>query len=326
MESVQLAYIVARVGQQALHNRVARVASSRNHTFSIQYLGVRSMFTATPLVKKGSTNLLNAMLVSLGLLLLSQTALAQEDKKLIDEFELKNSDASGIVIPDMKAKLFSDGTATVSGSGEYQAGGPTFGIRYEVDLKQKAYKATAVDPKVLKDEKIEIPQAKDESVNIHPEELEFYKTHKDSGSVFTGAWITPGYRWAKVRVRTFDPVWIKLTETTNSLTWYTYSSGSVISTNFYRDWWAANPSSLGTNWYVSGRQYSGPYTQSFGTRVYHSVSGSYYNYNFMLPSYGTFASQSASITGRNDGMYNYSWSHTDSGEGSWLIYGSVILN
>ena len=37
------------------------------------------MFTITPLVKKGSTNLLNAMLVSLGLLLFSQTALAQEE-------------------------------------------------------------------------------------------------------------------------------------------------------------------------------------------------------------------------------------------------------
>ena len=224
----------------------------------------------------------------------------------------------------MKAKLFSDGTATISGSGEYQAGGPTFGIRYEVDLKRKAYKATAIDPNVLKAEKIEIPQAKNEDINTDPEVMKLPKTNKDSRGVFTGAWISPGYWWARVRVRTFDPIWIKLTETTNRLDWYTYSSGSVVSTSSYHYWWAANPSSLGTNWYVSSRQYSGPYSQAFGT-IYHSVSGSYYNYNFGLPNYGTFASQSASITGRNNATYSYSWSHTDSGEGSLLIYGSVIL-
>ena len=60
---------------------------------------------------------------------------------------------------------------------------------------------------------------------------------------------------AKVTASTMDPAFVKLTETTLSLGWK--DNNGVLSHNSRSlSTWAANPSSLGTNWYLESTHYS----------------------------------------------------------------------
>jgi hypothetical protein len=226
--------------------------------------------------------------------------------------ELLPSTSVDVVIPDFRATILSDGSVTISGSGSAAVGKPTSGFDFEVDLKTGLYKTRSLDP--------------DEIAALVPKTrpLRQSEVGRNSDNI-TSLAIVPGYWSGRVRLQTKDPVLIVLAETTTQLTWYTYSSGSVVWTSYSDACWAANPSSLGTHWYNSYCAYGGPW-YSGSTNVCNDNSGNYYNWDFGVSSWRTDASHFVQLCGRNDAYFNYWWSHTDSGEGSWLIFGSILLN
>lgn len=123
------------------------------------------------------------------------------------------------------------------------------------------------------------------------------------------------------RVTTYDPIYVSLTETSAFSDWGTLQLRYCkwMKTGF-NGCWAANPSSLGTHWYVSscGRQgpYGGDYSYDF------TALGSYYNYDFGLNSLITTVSQNIRIRLQGSIGVVTSWNHTDGGEFSYLIFGS----
>lgn len=111
-------------------------------------------------------------------------------------------------------------------------------------------------------------------------------------------------------------------KTTLVLTWNNPSSLTINA-------WAANPSDLGTHWYVNYYSKSGPY-YVFNI-IYNqwvttgSGYASYYNYDFMDPSLRTDVSHSICIDGFNNGTFNYNVSWTRSGEYWWLLDLDVVV-
>jgi hypothetical protein len=213
-----------------------------------------------------------------------------------------------VILPELKALFLSDGSVTLSGKGTAVAGAPAQGFDFEVDLAHGTYTTRQLD-------QFEIEE-RDRLQGRLPSEEE-----KPEPSIKA---ITPGNYTARVRVQTKDPVFIVLTETMTRLSWTVSSTGTVTGVQPSSDsCWAANPSSLGTHWFVSYCLNGALYTSA--GRVCNDNRGDYYNYDFGFDDQITTASQYVYICGRNDAIYDYNWSHNDGGESALLIYGSVVL-
>ncbi|WDE11008.1 hypothetical protein [Thalassomonas haliotis] len=262
------------------------------------------------------------ILFVLALLLTSVSVLSKETKQLAEEFKLEMNPSSSMAIPNFHAKVYSDGSITLSGEGEYGVGKPTMVMQYEVDIKNKSYSTTVVDPSTL-DEETFTHQEVTNRINLEPKALKLMANREQEG-IFPS--VNTGYWQGRVRVRTYDIPRITLTETSNQLQWYVFSDGTVCWTSYSLAWYAVNPSPLDTHWFIEDAAHYGPYPLAANTQSYHRMTGDYYNFDWGLDSWKTSVHQTASITARNDAMFNYSWGHTDSGEDSAFIYGSVILN
>jgi len=125
-----------------------------------------------------------------------------------------------------------------------------------------------------------------------------------------------------VQAITDDLAGFDLCKTTLGLTWY---NPSYLTINA----WAANPSTLGTHWYVNSYSKSGPY-YVFNIPYNQWVTtgsgyASYYNYDFADDSLRTDVSHSIWIDGFNNGTTNWNVSWTRSGEYWWLLDLDVVL-
>jgi len=270
--------------------------------------------------KSTITPLLSLKIITTALLLLITSATSAAEKaQILETLTLKKSDKSELNLSGLTAQVWSDGNIVVSGKGEYPVSAPTYVVKYQVNLKDKTYTAKNIDPSVLKLEEKTQPQESINRVNSNPKVLNLSNPKKIQST-------STGYYTARVMVRAYDPVNIKLTETSNRLNWYVYSNGTVDWTSYQLNWWSANPTSLGTHWYISSTSHSGPYPVANSTQVYHNMTGNYYNYDFVFPNWITTVKQFAAITGNNNATFGYSWSHSDDGEGNWLITGWLVLN
>ncbi len=138
--------------------------------------------------------------------------------------------------------------------------------------------------------------------------------------------IEPGEWWGSVSVYTRDPPQAILTWTYTKLDWTVFGDGTV-DWNFTDDGcWAANPSPFDTHWFIDSCYYGAVWFAAGYTQVCHDHSGSYYNTDFGDPNQRTDVDQWAQMCGRNDGYFDYWWSHIDSGEYAEIIYGFVLLN
>ncbi len=122
-----------------------------------------------------------------------------------------------------------------------------------------------------------------------------------------------------VTVSTLDPVFVKLTETRVTGTWGEF--GFLPPCPRWREFgfgncWAANPSSLGTHWFVNSCSVLGP-----GTNITNTAS--YWNYDFGFDNLRTDVFQTANVRWNPGIGVGIGWSHQDFGEGSFLIYGSL---
>ena len=213
-----------------------------------------------------------------------------------------------VVVPDFKALFLSDGSVTVTGKGTARVDAPLQGFDFEVDLVRGTYATRRLDQREIEE--------RDRLLEALREERGEGPLEPAIEAIMPGTWS------GRVRVQTKDPVFVVLTETMSRLTW-TVSAGGAVAWQSYSDsCWAANPSSLGTHWYVSSCAYGGPYTSS--GRVCNDNTGNYYNYDFGFDDDITTASQYVYLCGRNDAMYDYNFTHNDGGEGAILIYGSVV--
>jgi hypothetical protein len=245
-------------------------------------------------------------------------------------------------IPKLTGKKWSDGSWTIEGKGEYESGRPCFSIEYQVDKKTKTYSITPIANHGLDDSYLEL-QASNSRVN--PEALssepsvaaasnnssrcevptDAVAPATAAGATFQAQFVPGNYKgYATVRTRDV-PNWT-ITATMGKLAWGVNYNGSVSWQMFGANWYAVNPSPINTHWYISQQNYSGP-TYALGqTSVSANVYGAYYNYDWLFSSLITTANQSVTITGKNNGFYDYWWTHNDAGESSSLIWGVLTLN
>lgn len=219
-----------------------------------------------------------------------------------------------VLVPNFRAIFHEDGSVTLTGSGRAKAGTPTSGFDFEVDVLAGTYTTRRLDPREI-EELVPLQEAEG-----------FNRALREPGDEAPVEKVSPGTWWGRVRVQTKDPAFIVLAETTIELTWTVAASGTV-SWNSYRDaCWAANPSSLGTHWFVSSCAAGGGPWYASGNRVCNDNSGSYYNWDFLIASLRTDSSHYTWMCGRNDAIFDYNWSYSDSGEAALAIYGSVVTN
>ncbi len=215
-----------------------------------------------------------------------------------------------VVLPKLEAFFLSDGSVTVRGQGTAKAGAPPSGFDFTIDLEKGTYTTRTLTPEEIRERE---PQQG---------AMGFNRTGPAPGSPQEK--VSPGNWQGRVRVQTKDPAFIVLTETTARVSWSVSAGGTVTWTSYSDGCWAANPSSLGTHWYNSSCSGGSAYYNS--NRACNANTGSYYNYDFVDPNAGTFVTDSDWLCGRNDAIFDYNWSHSDSGEGAILIYGSVLTN
>lgn len=270
----------------------------------------------------------------------SDTLALPAERLLIGAIQLQPLLDTDVLIPDMKAEFLSEGSVTISGSGIYEVDGPPLAYQFEVDLVKGTYTTRLLDPSQLEKQ---VPQ-KRRFKNRAPLDVGPLAQFDVNPSVIPASWVydgsnpfplgylrreiahRPGRWWGSVSVFTRDPPQLILTQTYSKLDWTVYSNGTV-NWNYYDDsCWAANPSSVGTHWFVRSCWYGSVWRTNGNTQVCHNHDGSYYNYDFGNPGLRTDVYQWTQICGRNDGYFNYWWNHTDSGEYSSLIYGFIVLN
>jgi len=134
--------------------------------------------------------------------------------------------------------------------------------------------------------------------------------------------IAPGTYYASVALATQDLPQITLAYTNNYLSWRVNSNGSVSYVADRNDCWAANPSPLGTHWYISSC-YENLWNDG---RLNHFVNANYYNHDFGLKNLATYVWHTSTIRGRNDGWFEYHWNYNHWGEFSWLLDIDVYIN
>lgn len=220
-----------------------------------------------------------------------------------------------VLIPNFRAVFHSDGSVTVQGAGIARVGAPTSGFAYSVDPVQGTYTTRLLGADELEERE---PLLTFSGENRRP-------VSAGEGSPAPLTKVSPGTWWGRVRVQTKDPALIVLTETKAELTWTVAANGNVAWKAYSDGCWAANPSALGTHWSVTACANAGTWSPS-ATRTCNDHSGSYRNFDFLDTTQATNVSQSAWLCGRNDAMFDYNWSHTDSGEAAFLIGGSVVIN
>jgi hypothetical protein len=115
---------------------------------------------------------------------------------------------------------------------------------------------------------------------------------------------------------TLDPVLVALNRSRHELNWGGNANDAwKISRNATA--WAANPSSLGTHWYVNENKYEGHVDG--GKYINSSSYHSYYNYDFGSDSQRTDVWHRVNIRGYNDGYAYVTTERGKSGEGSSLL-------
>lgn len=233
--------------------------------------------------------------------------------EVLEVTKLQPQSGSEVIVPDFKASFLSDGSVTISGKASARAGAPAQGFDFEVDLENRTYKTRRLDAAEIAE--------RDRSRRTPPRSASSEEQPLEKAVANA---IRPGDWRGRVRVQTKDPVFIVLTETMASVNWRVSSTGAVTALSHSDYCWAANPSSLGTHWYVDFCLYGAPYMNA--GRACNANRGDYYNYDYLIPTWETTVVQTAYICGRNDAVYDVTWSHNDAGEDSLLIYGTVVMD
>lgn len=229
--------------------------------------------------------------------------------------KLKPQVGTEVALPDFKATFYSDGKVRVGSAGTYSVNAPTQVIQFEVDTVKGTYKTKVVSPEEYEERTGLRLKSNDLLINKN---FRGGATESDLPAKNQGDW------WGSVKVKTLDPVTVDLTATTTELAWRVFWDGTVNWLWTVRSCWAANPSALGTHWFVDSCQRGIPWFASW-TKVCNQTSGSYHNTDFPL-SDNHYADQWTLICGRNDAMFEYNWTHEDMGPFSGLIFGWLVLN
>lgn len=264
-----------------------------------------------------------AAIVTLSLAGFSAPVLAEEgpvrgdrDLRVLQVVRLQPQADAEILVPNFRAIVREDGSVTLTGSGRARVGAPTSGFDFEVDILAGTYTTRRLDPREI-EELVPLQEA-----------MGFNRTLSEPGDEGDAPLekVSPGTWSGRVRVQTKDPAFIVLAETTVQLTWTVASNGTVAWKSYSDGCWAANPSSLGTHWFVTSCAAGGGPWYASGNRVCNDNSGSYHNWDFLNASQRTDSSHYAWLCGRNDAFFDYNWSYSDSGEAALLIFGSVVTN
>lgn len=115
---------------------------------------------------------------------------------------------------------------------------------------------------------------------------------------------------------TRDPVLVDLNRSRHEMTWGG-NANDAWKVSRKATAWGANPSSLGTHWYIGTNKYEG-YVDN-GKNVYSSTYHSYYNWDFGSNSKRTDVWHRVNIQGHNDGYAYVTAQNGKSGEGSALL-------
>ncbi|HYP28815.1 MAG TPA: hypothetical protein VE262_19035 [Blastocatellia bacterium] len=224
------------------------------------------------------------------------------ERQLLATLQLQPEPGNQVIVPNFKLEKYSDSSVTISSEVDRVIGSGTLLYGYQVDIANGTYKTFLLDPN-------EYPLKDTDDEKISNDEP------------------TPGYVvsrwWARVTVQTVDPAFCKLTETTSYILWAVHSNWTLSYEQYHDGVWRANPSCVNTHWFLDSVEYGRPWYSHGQTTVSNSVLGDYYNWDFGNPGRKTWVLERVQINGHTNGTYTGSWSRTDGGEYSNLIYGKV---
>lgn len=184
---------------------------------------------------------------------------------------------------------YSDGTVSVKlkGSGTKQSGTPAVKYDIKVDLDNGIYRAAIVN---------------------------------DLGTKSTNVPMTLiGPFSAYVGLTTDDAVGADLCITENTLEWYGNTNGTVLLDDYDYDYWAANPSSFNTHWYIDSSSGKRPWYSSGDEYIYSENEADYYNYDFLDNDEITTAWHWIEIRGTENGNFTYRWDYEHDGEAAGIL-------
>lgn len=211
--------------------------------------------------------------------------------------------SNDVVAPDFQVVVSSKGIR-VQGRSEYVAGETPKAFEWRLDDTNCTYST-----KFITTPKDPAPQVLAMNSNSAP----------STTLAATGNYV------AGIKVLTQDPPNYWLAGTTNKLYWTTYSNGTVSYYNYAKGCQGyTTPPPYNTHWYSSGCYFGVPYYNSGNTMIYSSISGNYYNYDFMDPNQRTDTSHYSMIEAHNNGSWAHTWWENHSGEYSWLLHGAVV--
>lgn len=231
-----------------------------------------------------------AILLSLVFALLSTSAaFANSDpeamqKKVIKETIL-TAESGSEILKQVKLEELSDGSYRKSFSGSIAANEGPFRLKIDIDKDKKTYKATRVE---------DISNEPDYSTNRSP-------------------------LWARqLKMKTYDPPGWELASTKVILYFYEANGYAVYSSGGHAPY-AANPSPLGTHWYIDSDDSWETTHPTISNAVGQEAIGSYSNYDFLEDDQWTYVNHDVSLYGFSDGSIDYDGFENVFGEGSALL-------
>jgi len=131
--------------------------------------------------------------------------------------------------------------------------------------------------------------------------------------------------YRSVTAITDDPAGVDLAKHTHRLN-FTTGSGKATYSSRTKSAWAANPSSLGTHWYVDENVYTGLGYLDGNRTVYSSSRAKFHNYDFGDDSTVTRVTHYITIEGYYTGGSNYYVDWSRSGEGWNLLDLDIVTS
>lgn len=246
-----------------------------------------------------------------------QTLAPQDQPVLVESRELLPDRRSEIVLPSFELRVWSDGTRSLVGTVEVAFDELPLAIDYVADLEAGTYRATRSTPTE------ESRQPNPGSVTRLSERFQSQPSPglAGSGSELQGlpSAATVGYS-ASGSVRTEDPAFLDLTKTTSVLDWTVTNGVTFNWTRAVDRCWAANPSALGTHWFIDWCTGDGGYFKGGDAPVCNRAEGKYHNDDFLDNTKRTHVQQWVETCGGN-GFARFTWSHSDWGEAAGLLTG-----
>jgi hypothetical protein len=224
-------------------------------------------------------------------------------------------------IAGLRLIRFSDGRTLIRGVGTFDAVTSAKAYHYQIDKARGTYSAEEIDPALVE---APVSKAGRNSRGFGKLGTATAAQTKNGVQAISSAQFSFAHQ-VMVRLQTLDPAFVRLNETA---LWTDYNTdGNVLQGGMDSDWcWAAQPSSLGTNWFIDYWDWADGYGDNVTMHCTGTLYCGYHNWDFGFEGLWTIVDHTLDVCVQPDQHGKYTWSHWDDGEGSELTFGNIVFS